>query len=78
MKTQKDPQPVKAKKSHGRAPGQTQTTISISEEALEKARAAAKADGRNLSNFLERLIMNSGKLGVFILACLYGGRGNYP
>ena len=60
------------RKRYGRrATGKTQTTISLSEEALAKVKAAAEADGRTLSNFIERLIMTGGKIGliVFGLQC---------
>jgi hypothetical protein len=42
---------------HGmRAPGKTQTSITLSEDLLDQARAAAEQDGRSLSNWLEQLI----------------------
>ncbi len=52
----------KASKSKGpsrhgmRAPGKTQTSITLSEDLLEKARVVAAQDGRSLSNWLEQLI----------------------
>lgn len=44
------------KKYGRRAPGKTQTTISLTDEVYNKARAAAEADGRSLSNYLEQLL----------------------
>jgi predicted DNA-binding protein len=42
-----------------RAPGQTATTISLSEETLAKIRYLAAQDGRTVSNWLRRLIERS-------------------
>ena len=61
MKTEKPTQRPERKRHGRRANGKTQTSISLSEEALDKARAAAEADGRSLSNFLERLIVTAPK-----------------
>ena len=42
---------------HGvRADGKTATSISISEDLLNRARNAAKEDGRPFSNWLEKLL----------------------
>ncbi len=47
----------KAGSRHGmRAPGKTQTSITLSEDLLDRARAVAEQDGRSLSNWLEQLI----------------------
>ncbi len=59
MKPKNQTQPPDSKGKARRGPGQTQTTISISEDALEKARTAAAADRRSLSNFLELLILKN-------------------
>ena len=39
-----------------RAPGQTQTTISLAYENLKNGRTLAKKDGRTFSDWMERLI----------------------
>lgn len=39
-----------------RAKGKAATSISLSEDTLEKARALAAQDDRSLSNYIERLI----------------------
>lgn len=39
-----------------RAPGQTQTTISLATVNLTNGRALAKKDGRTFSDYMERLI----------------------
>ena len=45
------------RKTYGRrATGKTQTTISLSDEMLEKAKRNAEADGRSLSNYIEQLL----------------------
>lgn len=45
---------------HGkRAPGKTQTSLTMSEEILSKAKAAAERDGRSLSNYIEQLLKRS-------------------
>ena len=45
------------RKQYGRrGAGKTQTTISLSDEALAKAKRNADADGRSLSNYLEQLL----------------------
>ena len=45
------------RKTYGRrATGKTQTTISLSDEMLEKAKRNADADGRSLSNYIEQLL----------------------
>jgi citrate lyase alpha subunit len=77
MKPKKDTQQTEPKKDR-RGPGQTQTTISISEEALKKARDAAKAEDRSLSNFLERLIMSSGKIGGLLASVIHSLGGGPP
>ncbi len=46
-----------ARRKYGRrADGKTQTTISLSDVVYEKAKKAAEADGRSLSNYLEQLL----------------------
>jgi predicted DNA binding CopG/RHH family protein len=45
------------RKQYGRrASGKTQTTISLSDELLAKAKENAEADGRSLSNYIEQLL----------------------
>jgi hypothetical protein len=39
-----------------RAPGKTQTSISLRLDLLDWARAEAQKDGRSLSNWIEQLI----------------------
>ena len=39
-----------------RAPGKTQTSISLRKDLLDWARAKAESDGRSLSNWIEQLI----------------------
>lgn len=59
------------RKHYGRrGDGKTQTTLSLSEEVLEKARKAAETDGRSLSNFIEQLLKKSLLL-MFILFLLW-------
>ena len=56
------------RKQYGRrGAGKTQTTISLSDEALAKAKRNADADGRSLSNYLEQLLKS---LPLLILAGL--------
>ena len=52
------PEPVASKASkHGkRADGKAQTSISMREDLMERARAEAAKDGRSLSNWLEQLL----------------------
>lgn len=50
-----------------RATGKTATSISMSEETLKQAKAAAEADGRTLSNWLEQLIRNAVKMVIISL-----------
>ena len=38
------------------AEGTAQTSITMNRELLEKCKAAAKAEGRSLSNWLEQLV----------------------
>ena len=46
----------KAQTRHGKlAEGTAQTSITMRKEVMEKARAAAEADGRSLSNWLEQV-----------------------
>lgn len=48
---------------HGkRAEGKTQTSITMSEELLNRAKEAAAKDGRSLSNWIEQLIKKSAPL----------------
>jgi hypothetical protein len=55
-KTAKASKPARKTKQGQRAPGKTQTSISINIASLEWARVKAEADGRSLSNWIERLI----------------------
>lgn len=55
------------RKTTQRAAGKTATSISLSEDMLEKAKEAAAKDGRSLSNWLEQLIKNSVKLIIFLI-----------
>ncbi|MGF1484919.1 MAG: ribbon-helix-helix domain-containing protein [Opitutales bacterium] len=43
---------MKKKKSHARAPGQTQISISIPQELVDQVEKLAKAENRNRSNFI--------------------------
>lgn len=53
------------KSRHGvRAPGKTQTSITLREVVLERARAVARADGRSLSNWLEKLLIDKLKIAI--------------
>jgi hypothetical protein len=57
MATKKTSAKKKSVSRHGmRAPGKTQTSITLSEELLDQARVVAEQDGRSLSNWLEQLI----------------------
>lgn len=58
--------PAPKKSTTQRAAGKTATSVSLSEETLERARQAAAQDGRSLSNWLENLIKTSIKLIVFL------------
>jgi predicted HicB family RNase H-like nuclease len=54
------PEESKPRKKYGRrGAGKTQTSVTMSEETLEKAKAAAEKDGRSLSNYIEQLIRRS-------------------
>ncbi len=71
MKTPKTPRPSR----HGKlADGTAQTSVTMKKEIMERARAAAKADGRSLSNWLEQIakkaLENGGKLGAALAAAL--------
>jgi hypothetical protein len=55
-KTAKVSKPARKTKQDHRTPGKTQTSISLNTASLEWARGKAKADGRSLSNWIERLI----------------------
>ncbi len=54
---------VKKKKSHARAPGMTQISISLPESLVEKIDRMAQTENRNRSNFiathLERMAVES-------------------
>jgi hypothetical protein len=50
------------KRSHARAAGKTQTSVSLREDLLEVAKRAAEEDNRSFSNWLEILLME--KLGL--------------
>jgi hypothetical protein len=43
-------------RNHQRAKGKVATSISLSDEALKKARVLAQNDNRSLSNWIENLI----------------------
>ena len=48
------------RKTYGRrAAGKTQTTISLSDESLAKAKKNAEAEGRSLSNYIEQLLKSA-------------------
>jgi hypothetical protein len=55
-KTAKATMPARKTKQGQRAPGKTQTSISLSISLLEWARGKAAADSRSLSNWIEQLI----------------------
>jgi hypothetical protein len=48
----------KSTKQGQRAPGKTQTSISLRKDLLDWARTKADSDGRSLSNWIEQLIRN--------------------
>lgn len=51
------PAKKQTRKPYGRrAMGKTQTTISLSDETLAKAKQNAERDGRSLSNYIEQLL----------------------
>lgn len=51
------PTKKQTRKQYGRrASGKTQTTISLSQDMLEKAKRNAEADGRSISNYIEQLL----------------------
>jgi hypothetical protein len=59
------------RKTYGRrAAGKTQTTISLSDEALAKAKKNAESDGRSFSNYIEQLI-NKAPLLLLGAFCLF-------
>lgn len=58
--------PAPKKSTTQRAVGKTATSVSLSEETLERARQAAAQDGRSLSNWIENLIKTSIKLIIFL------------
>jgi hypothetical protein len=56
MKSKESKKPTR----HGlRAPGKTQTSLTMSEDILSKAKTAAAQDGRSLSNYIEQLLKRS-------------------
>lgn len=58
------------RKQYGRrADGKTQTTLSLTEEVLAKAKKAAEEDGRSLSNFIEQLLKKSLLLLFILFSC---------
>lgn len=61
--------PPQRKQYGRRGDGKTQTTLSLSEEVLEKARRAAEEDGRSLSNFIEQLLKKSLLLLLALFSC---------
>ncbi len=64
------------RKQYGRSgAGKTQTTISLSDEALAKAKKNADADGRSLSNYLEQLLKSLPLLALAGLLAYHIGRG---
>ena len=57
--------PKTPKKQYGRrASGKTQTSLSLSDEVLEKARANAEKEGRSLSNYIEQLLKRTSIIAV--------------
>lgn len=63
------------RKTYGRrASGKTQTTISLSDEMLEKAKRNAEADGRSLSNYIEQLLKSLPLLLILALAAMHWHR----
>ena len=54
-----DQQPKKQTRHGKRAPGKTQTSITLNEDLLARAKEAAAKDGRSLSNWLEQLVRRS-------------------
>lgn len=64
MKTPKN----KKESRHGKlADGTTQTSVTMKKEIMEKARAAAKADNRSLSNWLEQVAKKALEGGLLLL-----------
>lgn len=56
MKPRKNP----SESRHGKLKqGRTQTSLTIDKDLLDKAKQAADADGRSLSNWLEQLVRNT-------------------
>jgi hypothetical protein len=72
MKTPKSPKGSR----HGKLAETTaQTSVTMKKEVMDKARAAAKADGRSLSNWLEQIAKKAldGGLLAAVLHSLGGG-----
>lgn len=56
MKTPKNEHAAKESRHGKLAPTTAQTSITMKREVLNKAKEAAKAENRNLSNFLETVL----------------------
>lgn len=74
MKTPKQPK----KSRHGKlAEGTAQTSVTMKTEIMEKARAAAEADNRSLSNWLEQ-VAKKALDGGLLAAVLHSLGGDPP
>ena len=57
---------------HGKlAEGTSQTSITMNKALLEKARKAAEAEGRSLSNWLEQVVKKSVQAGIIAFIAWY-------
>lgn len=65
----------KTTKTHRRKSDQTQTSVSLSEKALELGKQMAAEDDRSFSKFVERLLIeaakNAGKLSLIAFVSLH-------
>jgi predicted HicB family RNase H-like nuclease len=57
---------------HGKlSEGTAQTSITMNKALLEKARQAAEAEGRSLSNWLEQVVKKSVQAGIIAFIAWY-------
>jgi hypothetical protein len=71
--------PKKKSSRHGKLAETTgQTSITMNKELLDRAKKAAKAEGRSLSNWLEQLVKKSMLLFIFSLAGWHALRSPAP
>ncbi len=72
MKTPKSPKETR----HGKlAESTAQTSITMKKEVMEKARAAAQADGRSLSNWIEQVAKKALEGGLMLAVLESIGKG---